>query len=61
VRVSDIAAATVTERLRHGHGVFADARQPDVVRLAPAPMYNTFHDCWRAATALAEVMSDRAG
>jgi kynureninase len=61
VRVSDIAAGTVTERLRHGHGVFADARQPDVVRLAPAPMYNTFHDCWRAATALAEVMSDRAG
>jgi kynureninase len=60
VRVSEIAAGTVTEQLRHGHGVFADARQPDVVRLAPAPMYNTFHDCWRAATALAEVMSDRA-
>jgi kynureninase len=61
VRVSGIGAGPVTERLRHGHGVFADARQPDVVRLAPAPMYNTFHDCWRAATALAEVMSTRDG
>ena len=58
IRVSGLSAGTVTERLRHGHGVFADARQPDVVRLAPAPMYNTFHDCWRAASALAEVMSD---
>ena len=34
----------------------ADARRPDVIRLAPAPMYNTFHDCWRAATALAAVL-----
>jgi kynureninase len=56
VRIHGLDAGTVSERLRHEHGVFADARQPDVVRLAPAPMYCTFHDCWRAATALAEVM-----
>ncbi|MDQ2747946.1 MAG: kynureninase [Actinomycetota bacterium] len=61
VRVSGIPAGTVTDRLRHEHGVFADARQPDVVRLAPAPMYTTFHDCWRAGTALAEALSDCAG
>jgi kynureninase len=36
--------------------VYADARRPDVIRLAPAPMYNTFHDCWRAATALAAIL-----
>jgi kynureninase len=36
--------------------VYADARRPDVIRLAPTPMYNTFHDCWRAAVALAEVL-----
>jgi kynureninase len=36
--------------------VYADARRPDVIRLAPAPMYNTFHDCWRAAVALGEVL-----
>jgi kynureninase len=57
VRVIGVDAGTVSERLRREHGVFADARQPDVIRLAPAPMYNTFHDCWRAAKALAEVMT----
>jgi kynureninase len=56
VRVGGIAATEGSERLRSEHGVFADARQPDVIRLAPAPMYNTFHDCWRAANALAEVL-----
>jgi kynureninase len=56
VRVLDRDAGQVADRLRHEHGVIADARQPDVVRLAPAPMYNTFHDCWRAANALAAVL-----
>jgi len=61
VRVGAVAAGAVSERLRHEHGVFADARQPDVIRLAPAPMYNTFHDCWRAATALADVLDSHDG
>jgi kynureninase len=56
VRISDRDVGPVTERLRHEFGVFADARRPDVIRLAPAPMYNTFHDCWRVATALAAVL-----
>ena len=56
VRISDRDVGPVTERLRQEFGVFADARRPDVIRLAPAPMYNTFHDCWRAATALAAVL-----
>lgn len=53
----DVGALTAT--LRHEHGVIADARQPDVIRLAPAPMYSTFHDCWRAATALESVVDGR--
>ncbi|MEO6886545.1 MAG: kynureninase [Jatrophihabitantaceae bacterium] len=57
VRIRGIEAGAVSDQLRHRHGVFADARQPDVIRLAPAPMYCTFHDCWRAATALAEVLA----
>jgi len=34
--------------------VVADFREPDIIRLAPIPSYDTFHDAWRAATALAE-------
>jgi kynureninase len=48
-------------RLREEFGVYADARRPDVIRLAPAPMYNTYHDCWRAAAALGEVLGDVGG
>lgn len=56
VRVSGLDAGKVSGALRRDHGVYADARQPDVIRLAPAPMYSTFHDCWRAARALAAVL-----
>jgi kynureninase len=36
--------------------VIADAREPDVVRLAPVPLYCTHHDTWRAAKALVTVV-----
>jgi kynureninase len=35
-------------------GVVADLRQPDVIRLAPVPLYTTFSDVRRAALALLE-------
>ena len=53
------AARTVADRLRHEHGVIVDTRQPDIVRLAPVPLYCTYHDCWRAARALVDVLGMR--
>jgi kynureninase len=34
-------------------GVIADFREPDIIRVAPVPLYNTFHDAWRAAQVIA--------
>ena len=31
------------------HGVIGDEREPDVIRLSPAPLYNTLDDCEQAA------------
>lgn len=33
-------------------GVLGDCREPDVMRIAPAPLYNTFSDCLRYAEAV---------
>jgi kynureninase len=35
-------------------GVKGDFREPDVIRVAPTPLYNTFHEVWRFAKILAE-------
>jgi kynureninase len=35
-------------------GVVGDERKPDVIRLTPAPLYNTLGDCDRAASCLEE-------
>lgn len=51
-------AAAVTSALFERHRVRADDRPPNVVRLAPAPLYNTYEDCWRAASALDAVLAE---
>jgi kynureninase len=35
-------------------GVKCDFREPNIIRAAPAPLYNTFHDVWRFAKILTE-------
>lgn len=39
-------------------GVIGDSRKPDVIRLAPVPLYNTFEDVERAVKVLDEVLAE---
>ena len=37
-------------------GVVGDFREPDVIRVAPVPLYNTFHEVWRFASILTRLL-----
>jgi kynureninase len=37
-------------------GVVVDFRAPDILRLAPVPLYNTFHEIWRCVQIFASVL-----
>jgi kynureninase len=55
IRVKD-ADRSLHERIV-AKGVFADWREPDVIRVAPVPLYNTFGDVFR----FAEILTDSLG
>ncbi len=38
-------------------GVVADWREPDVIRVAPVPLYNSFLDCWKFVEILKDCLS----
>jgi kynureninase len=48
-------AETILGRLAD-RGVVVDYRAPDVIRVAPIPLYNTFHEAWRFTKLLTEVI-----
>ena len=39
-------------------GVISDWREPDVIRVAPAPLYNSFEDVFRFSEKLKEVLQN---
>ncbi|WP_234737040.1 kynureninase [Tellurirhabdus bombi] len=41
-------------------GIIGDWREPDCIRLAPAPLYNTFEEVWRVGQVFAEANSQPA-
>ncbi|TVQ58901.1 MAG: kynureninase [Phycisphaerales bacterium] len=53
IRLTDPGAdGRALQKALLARGVVADYREPDTLRLAPVPLYNTYHDAQRAADAL---------
>lgn len=48
-------APAVLEELTH-RGVIADFRAPDIIRVAPIPLYTSFRELWQVAGILREVL-----
>jgi kynureninase len=38
------------------NGIIADWREPNVIRVAPVPLYNSFYDCWKFGNILSKIL-----
>ena len=38
------------------HGVLADWREPNVIRIAPVPLYNSFEDIYKFGTIISSIL-----
>jgi kynureninase len=54
LRVPGGAGRLVKELARRG--IVCDAREPDILRVAPTPFYNRFHEVWQLHQALREIL-----
>lgn len=55
VAVEHPEGARIARALK-ARGIVPDFRAPNVIRLAPVPLYSSFHDVWRAARALRAIV-----
>jgi kynureninase len=57
-RRGGMLALQIHQRAKHlveqleAQGIVCDFREPDIIRVTPAPLYNSFHDVWRFANVL---------
>ena len=40
------------------HGVIADWREPNVIRVAPVPLYNTFEEVWQFGNIIKTILNN---
>lgn len=57
IQVNNGQAEKLMEKLKKA-GVVCDFRKPDVVRVAPVPMYNTFHEVWEFVNTLKATLQE---
>ena len=43
------------------NGIIGDWREPNCIRLAPTPLYNSFEDVWQVGETISEFMVQRGG
>jgi len=55
LRIRSGTAGRVSEALER-EGVVCDVREPDVIRAAPVPLYNTFGEVWRFVDVLERIL-----
>ena len=51
-------ALGISEALR-ARGVVPDFRPPNIIRIAPTPLYNTYHEVWQLVQYLKEIIDNR--
>jgi kynureninase len=51
-------ALRINEALK-ARRIIPDFRQPDIIRIAPIALYNTFEEVWQVAKALKEIVENR--
>ena len=57
VALEHAEAARICVALKE-NGVVPDFRPPDVIRLAPVPLYISYHDVWRAVEVLRRIVAE---